>query len=1036
MKNTSTTPPFLTGVRAKLIPVLAVFGLPTATLAYFLTKHPLLALAILCLYELGVFVVGFIVKVWNKLEEPLIEYISSWLMQRAINVFSHYHRQYYRYLIYQHRDFDVKGLSTLGTFTLELDQVFVELSIDPSTPQSATVNPVQVPQTLLEGRHTVWDYLKSVPLRQQHLVVVGPPGSGKTTLLKHITLSLVMHRRLFHPRRHDNRLGKVPILLFLRDHAQAIVAQQQYSLVHAVRDHLSSWEQPLPPEGWFERQLQSGRCLIMLDGLDEVADQGTRLKVVNWVERQMARWNKNRFVVTSRPFGYRYNPLPNVAVLEVRPFTPGQVERFVKQWYLANEIKSKQKDDLGVHMRAKAEARALLQKLRTSPALFDLTSNPLLLTMIATVHRYGGELPDNRVALYAEICEVFLGKRQQARGQVLKFSPAKVQSVLEPLAYYMMLNNIRDIAFEDAQIVIEEPLMWISRRATSETFLLMVENMSGLLLERENGIYSFAHLTFQEYLAASYIKEKQLGHTLTKQVMNPWWQETIRLYCAMEDATPIIAACLEEERPGVSAIELAIDCGREAQKIDPEVQDKLDTLLQEGVEDADTERQHLVADALLARRLRQMIHLRDEIYVDTSFISCAEYQVFLDEQRAQDHHFQPDHWTSSRFVPGYGNEPVLGVRASAAEAFCAWLTEREAAGWRYRLPTPGELERDSPVLRNLPSRTGFWLENRSGFAWVKDPLLLPETLRDREVEQLETFIDFQAIVTNYGLTRPMHEYFFDSRFEGLFTNVLTYALAYASSLMGGLAHDQNFANSSRNRAHTLASVLDVAHYCAGHNHSSTLVNLYMQFKRSYQNRTPLTVLDVLSILTKPLRISRILDLPRTLAGVCELVRVRSHALPLVLDLDHINTVFSHLTSVFDSDGTDGYDPTGDPSRKLGHDLVNAGPFTVNRILYRSLTHASALTDELIGTLIKTLSNNLTSTNTHHLAVLLCRSLIVAVSLEESLRPFHRTVRTKGHRYQHMLDDLLDIYFGAVILQNRIEGELSACEGILMVKEKL
>ncbi len=422
---------------------------------YYLTKYPLLSLAVFLLYELGVFVIGFLGRIWGKLEEPLAEHIAAWLKQRVITMLSRYHRQYYSYLRYQHRDFDVKGLSTLGTYTLELDQVFVELRIDPSTPQTAVSSPVQAPQRLLAGTHSLWDYLTSAPLRQQHLVIIGPPGSGKTTLFKHAVLGLTAKRRLFHRRDQAKIPAKMPILLFLRDHTQAINEQAQYTLVNAIQDHLNKWEQPLPPEGWFQRELRRGRCLVMLNGLDEVADPQARKKVVDWVERQMTSWRRNRFLVTSRPFGYRSNPLPNVTVLEVRPFTTEQVERFVHQWYLANEIMSKRKDDPGVRMRARNEAKALLQRLRTTPAIFDLTVNPLLLTMIATVHRYGGELPGNRYALYAEMCEVFLGKRQQARGQSLEFTPAQTQSILEVLAYAMMVQGIRDIARDEAQRVIK-----------------------------------------------------------------------------------------------------------------------------------------------------------------------------------------------------------------------------------------------------------------------------------------------------------------------------------------------------------------------------------------------------------------------------------------------------------------------------------------------------------------------------------------------------------------------------------------------------
>ena len=223
---------------------------------------------------------------------------------------------------------------------------------------------------------------------------------------------MVDHKKQRHYR--EKLIHTFPILLFLRELMQSIKDQSEFSLVHALHDHLKKWEQPKPSADWIETQLAKKQCLIMLDGLDEVADPEARQKVVNWVQTQMIAFKENRFIVTSRPFGYQSNPLSGVTVLEVCPFSHEQIERFVHRWYLANEIMRKQKDDPGVHMKAKAEARDLLQRLRNTPALFALTVNPLLLTMITTVHRYSGELPGNRMALYAEICEVFLGKRQQA----------------------------------------------------------------------------------------------------------------------------------------------------------------------------------------------------------------------------------------------------------------------------------------------------------------------------------------------------------------------------------------------------------------------------------------------------------------------------------------------------------------------------------------------------------------------------------------------------------------------------------------------
>jgi hypothetical protein len=66
---------------------------------------------------------------------------------------------------------------------------------------------------------------------------------------------------------------------------------------------------------------------------------------------------------------------------------------------------------------------------------------------------------------------------------------------------------------------------------------------SGLLIERERGIYAFAHLTFQEYLAARHICDT--GHPAASYVDDPWWRESLVLAAQLGNADAIITACLE-----------------------------------------------------------------------------------------------------------------------------------------------------------------------------------------------------------------------------------------------------------------------------------------------------------------------------------------------------------------------------------------------------------------------------------------------------------------------------------------------------------
>ncbi len=279
----SSTPssPLLHRVLPALLTLLAIFGVPAGTIALFHTvvlAHPLLTLLLALLYEGMILLLGFISRVWENLQSKWVVRVADWCDYWVQTRLSRYRKRYYDYVGYHHRDFDVRGLSIRGTYKLELDQVFVDLSIDTTIIQKATVNPV--PQALRQGSHSIWDFLGSLLLHGQHFAIIGPPGSGKTTLLKHIALTMVSQHRSPIPSQRERPQRKLPILLFLRDHTSAIgkAASEDlpFTLIDALHDHLKKWGQPLPPPGWFQRQLQLGRCLVLLDGLDEVADAQQR----------------------------------------------------------------------------------------------------------------------------------------------------------------------------------------------------------------------------------------------------------------------------------------------------------------------------------------------------------------------------------------------------------------------------------------------------------------------------------------------------------------------------------------------------------------------------------------------------------------------------------------------------------------------------------------------------------------------------------------------------------------------------------------
>ncbi len=614
----------------------------------------------------------------------------QWLMASISRNFPTFIRRYSQQLIYEHRVFNVRGLRTKGTFTIELQQVFVDLRIASARNlQDANFDPISLKE--LAGTRPLWDFLRSSKGNKNVLAIIGAPGCGKTTMLQHVALTFAANKQ-----RKYGFSPLVPIVLFLRNHVEQILAKNQSrqpSLAELAYDHFNhreNYPDLNPAPLWFAKQLKKGKCLVLFDGLDEVADAEDRKKVSAWIEEQIAAYPRCRFIITARPQGYLSAPVKGAQMLEVQAFNAAQVRQFVEAWYYAHEVTAfGGKIDKGVHQRARQGARDLLQRLRENPTLSVLTVNPLLLTMIAMVHRYRGQLPGRRVELYAEICDVLLGHWAASKGIRNTLTPAQKRVVLQPLAFQMMRYKMRDISTENAMKIIALPLERVGLTGeAAEKFLIDVQTGSGLLLEREPNKWGFAHLTFQEYLAAAHILENHVKINWKNSVTNSWWYETFLLYAAVCDATTLVKGCLENG--SVSALTLAANCLEEARSLDWSVREALQNRITADLESSSIQRRHLAAEVRLNQRFKSLQRIDEDIEIDLKYITYAEYQLFLDESRTQGQYYQPDHWTGDTFPKGVAQAPVCGVRAEDAEAFCQWLTQRQGGGIYYRLPQPEE----------------------------------------------------------------------------------------------------------------------------------------------------------------------------------------------------------------------------------------------------------------------------------------------------------------------------------------------------------
>lgn len=374
------------------------------------------------------------------------------------------------------------------------------------------------------------------------IVILGDPGSGKTTLLKYILLAHAENQL----ERLKQQVRRLPLFIRLYDYAARRAKRtSDYSLIDYLYTQAhESYILNLAP-GFFEERLQAGTCCVCLDGLDELGDSGLRQEIVQEVDALSNRYPNNQFIITSRLVGYQEAPLnwERFAHFTILPFTDEDIHQFVGKWYAARE------KDPGV---AHEQAQNLVATIMTEDRIRALASNPLMLTIIALVHRIEAELPNERVKLYDKCVTTLTDTWDKVKGLKLtsrdQIHFQTHRRLLERLAYWMHCQSgatgqayeIRegDLLLQLREFLLQDDRFEFSPEQASDEARLLVELVqarTGILIERGDGVYAFVHLTFQEYLAACDI-EHRCGHSVDGlwQEIYPWlydphWREVLLL---------------------------------------------------------------------------------------------------------------------------------------------------------------------------------------------------------------------------------------------------------------------------------------------------------------------------------------------------------------------------------------------------------------------------------------------------------------------------------------------------------------------------
>ncbi len=354
--------------------------------------------------------------------------------------------------------------------------------------------------------------------QEQYLMVLGDPGIGKSTFLRKVGLEALKGNK------DSYQHSLTPVLLELKN-----FKENEINIQALIEEEFKICGFPNVEKN-ISNKLEKGELLILLDGLDEVPTANVN-NVIEKIKDFVDRHYKNRFILSCRTAARTH--LQRFTDIEIVEFDDQQIQSFIEHWF-SSELDRKNE--------TAKNCWELLQKEEYKSAK-ELAHTPLLLTFLCLVYDENQSFPTNRSRLYQDALRILLEKwsaekRLPNRGLVYEnLSIEQEEILLSEIAYQ---NFVADKLFLEKREVVKQIKDHLKQNLNApqhldgEKVLKTIEIEQGILVERARDVYSFSHLTLQEYLTAQYIYDNDLiEETVKNYVTETRWQEVFLLVAGL-----------------------------------------------------------------------------------------------------------------------------------------------------------------------------------------------------------------------------------------------------------------------------------------------------------------------------------------------------------------------------------------------------------------------------------------------------------------------------------------------------------------------
>ncbi len=310
------------------------------------------------------------------------------------------------------------------------------------------------------------------------ITLIGTAGSGKSTLVKFLFVNSIKSNY------------KIPLKIELR-----YLNSYDNDLITYIKEEIIKFSKIAESDRIIEKLLLSGSFVIFFDGYDEVSSS-KKEKITNDICRITKRYNKNSYILTSRPF-VNIDMIENFHNYHVCDLSEEEIESFIKRQF--GEAEQELADKI-IETISNEESKTYKSFL----------SNPLLLSMFIITYQTDSNIPQKKSDYYNQVFNTLYSVHDTSsklgfvREKKSGLSKEDFIEILKRFSFKSFFNQKYSFTSEYFDLQLNRLKKDLKLSFAIDDIVYDLEVAIGILTQEGLEI-TFPHRSLQEYFAALYV---------------------------------------------------------------------------------------------------------------------------------------------------------------------------------------------------------------------------------------------------------------------------------------------------------------------------------------------------------------------------------------------------------------------------------------------------------------------------------------------------------------------------------------------------